>query len=526
MIEIDFNYRQQIIVIQANLNEIFKDIINKYLQKSLLDSNNIFFIANGKQLNPEEKIGEQINLIDKENKKVIILVEDIIEGSSIIQKLVKSKDIICPRCYEPCRIKTENFKISLFGCINNHKTILKIKDFFNSQNINISNINCEKCENRANSPKNEFYKCLTCNKNICSSCRSFHQSNHYIINYEQKNYICFNHQELFIKYCVQCNKNLCYLCEDEHEKHNQISFNEIKPNINERNCCLKLMDKEIKLFNNYIKEIIDKLNELIDTMNKYYEINNNIINNYNKKNRNYQILQNINQIKDNNEIYNILDNINKTSNAKDKLYKIIDLYNNINSEKEIKKEIIEESKKILNNNIINNINPNYKLNEMTIFYKIDKNEDEIKIFGSDFVNINENNCYLLIGDQQKKLCERYYLNKKEKNEIILKIKLIETNTITNMSNMFYYCTSLISLPDISEWDMINVTNMYSMFYNCCSLKLLPNISKWNTRNVTNMNYMFYNCCSLKSLPDISKWIINKKLKRNSMFISCNSKYIS
>ena len=104
MIEIDFNYRQQIIVIQANLNEIFKDIINKYLQKSLLDSNNIFFIANGKQLNPEEKIGEQINLIDKENKKVIILVEDIIEGSSIIQKLVKSKDIICPKCYEPCRI--------------------------------------------------------------------------------------------------------------------------------------------------------------------------------------------------------------------------------------------------------------------------------------------------------------------------------------------------------------------------------------------------------------------------------------
>ena len=69
MIEIDFNYRQQIIVIQANLNEIFKDIINKYLQKSLLDSNNIFFIANGKQLNPEEKIGEQINLIDKEKKK-------------------------------------------------------------------------------------------------------------------------------------------------------------------------------------------------------------------------------------------------------------------------------------------------------------------------------------------------------------------------------------------------------------------------------------------------------------------------
>ena len=47
-----------------------------------------------------------------------------------------------------------------------------------------------------------------------------------------------------------------------------------------------------------------------------------------------------------------------------------------------------------------------------------------------------------------------------------------------------------------------------MFYGCSSLISLPDISKWNTKNVTDMGYMFYECSSLKSLPDISKWKTN------------------
>ena len=30
------------------------------------------------------------------------------------------------------------------------------------------------------------------------------------------------------------------------------------------------------------------------------------------------------------------------------------------------------------------------------------------------------------------------------------------------------------------------------------------LSKWNTNNVKDMSYLFYNCSSLSSLPDISK----------------------
>ena len=57
----------------------------------------------------------------------------------------------------------------------------------------------------------------------------------------------------------------------------------------------------MELFNNNLKEIIKQLNDLIDSMNIYYEINNNILNNYEKQNRNYQKLKNIKEININNK---------------------------------------------------------------------------------------------------------------------------------------------------------------------------------------------------------------------------------
>ena len=65
--------------------------------------------------------------------------------------------------------------------------------------------------------------------------------------------------------------------------------------------------------------------------------------------------------------------------------------------------------------------------------------------------------------------------------------------------MFYKCSSLQSLPDISKWNTENVTNMNHMFYKCISLQSLPNISKWKTNNVTDMNQMFDGCDKLTSL---------------------------
>ena len=59
------------------------------------------------------------------------------------------------------------------------------------------------------------------------------------------------------------------------------------------------------------------------------------------------------------------------------------------------------------------------------------------------------------------------------------------------------------LNNIKENIFTNVTKMSYMFYGCSSLISLPDISNWNTSKVTNMSYMFYDCNSLLSLPDIS-----------------------
>jgi len=42
-----------------------------------------------------------------------------------------------------------------------------------------------------------------------------------------------------------------------------------------------------------------------------------------------------------------------------------------------------------------------------------------------------------------------------------------------MSFMFFYCSSLSSLPDLSKWDTKNVTDMSSMFDSCPKLKNQP-----------------------------------------------------
>ena len=83
----------------------------------------------------------------------------------------------------------------------------------------------------------------------------------------------------------------------------------------------------------------------------------------------------------------------------------------------------------------------------------------------------------------------------------LLIKLKYTNNVTNMEYMFYGCSSLSSLPDISKWNTNNVTNMGYMFDGCSSLSSLPDISKWNINNVTSMYEMFRGCKKELVIPE-------------------------
>ena len=157
-------------------------------------------------------------------------------------------------------------------------------------------------------------------------------------------------------------------------------------------------------------------------------------------------------------------------------------------------ELLKKKTKRKKDNDINN----NKINEIIIIYKIE-GKDEIKLFGEEFIENNKNNCKIIIENKEQNLVSYLKVNK---NQEILKIKLkiINTNNITNMSHMFCYCSSLSSLPDISKWITNNVTNMSCMFNNCSSLSSLPDISKWNISNIQRKRYMFDGCKEILMIP--------------------------
>lgn len=74
------------------------------------------------------------------------------------------------------------------------------------------------------------------------------------------------------------------------------------------------------------------------------------------------------------------------------------------------------------------------------------------------------------------------------------VPLFNTSGVTNMGSMFQGCTSLTTVPLFAT---SNVTDMSSMFRNCTSLTTVP---LFNTSNVTTMMSILYECSSLTSIP--------------------------
>ena len=498
MATISFIYNGDIIKIQSKFNEKMKDICNKFAIKNTVDINKIQFLYDGNQINFELTLNEQANSLDKQRKEMSVLVYD---NATIItdNSLIKSNEIICPKCFENCRIKFKDYRIQLYGCKNGHemKNIL-LNEFNNLQYINEANIICDICKNlnKSNAHNKQFFKCLTCNNNICPLCKSIHNKSHNIIDFNKKNYICNIHNDLFISYCNVCNVNLCYSCEEEHKNHNIIVYRDIFSNLNDIQKELNKFEKTIDNFKNIINDFINILNEVKENIDKFYKINYDIIKTFRIQDKNYQILQNINEVKNNIKM-NDIEKIIKENNI-NKFKYILNLYN-----------------KMKNNIILGS-------NEIIARYKLNENEKKIRIFGHNFVLNNKNNCSILYKNETYELTEYFDISNFEEIQDTIEIKLKGINNITNMSDMFNDCRNLIELPDIYMWNTINVTNMSFLFKNCSSLLTPPEISGWETENVTDMSYMFSGCSSLISLPDISKWNISNVTDIRAIFSNCFS----
>ena len=135
---------------------------------------------------------------------------------------------------------------------------------------------------------------------------------------------------------------------------------------------------------------------------------------------------------------------------------------------------------------------------------------------------------------------RYFDYYGNRNSIVAKLKYSDTSNGTNFSYMFYYCSNLLTIPNIDTSNGTNFSYMFrncrslhtvqgldtrngadfsSMFYQCRALTSVPNI---DTSNGTNFSYMFYDCTALTSVPKLNLSSIISSSNMNGMFISCKA----
>ena len=536
MAEVIFSLNGVQTKIKCEKEDLMKDIIKKFSIANATDTSNMLLLYKGNKIDPNATFYEQANEEDKSKNMINISC----------MKLYKKRNSI-----REVKIDSTNKRKSL---IFNPRISMKRPIHFATKTENIFDNSTE--NPNKNSIRYSFRKTIK-KVEINDKPPKIDQSaiNNNSLNFDKM----FNYNEFFRPY--SCHIDLT----NKSQNMGIADYNSTEINSFQRNTTQEIykndlaienrIEKDIKEFqtkfegfNNKIKEIINSLNQISENINLFYEVT-------------YDKMQNLELVeKDGDIILDIKDLVNNYEK----------FINNID-------KIIQNSKITNTQETFNKIMNSYKeSNKDIIKYKINEGENIVKIFGSNFVINNWDNCSILCEDKEYRLTENFDTRLYTQNNKVLEIKLkinrgikdlsfmfsdctslislskiitwntenvismkgmfsgctslkslpdlskIKTDNVKNMRGLFAGCESLLSIPDISQWNTENVTDMQYMFHNCSKLKTLPDISKWNTKNVIDMRFMFYNCSSLIALPDISKWNIKKVTSMQGIFEGCSS----
>ena len=223
-------------------------------------------------------------------------------------------------------------------------------------------------------------------------------------------------------------------------------------------------DGVIRLFGyNFVKQ--NKNNCKIIYNNKKYKLKeylNEIDNNYNHNINEIKLkLTGINNITDFTDMFHgciHLLSVSESENEKIKQRIYIDIFNDNNSNSSLFEE--QNSENINNRSI--NIDINYEFN------------DSFDLCYGSIISSLEN-----ISSISKEVNNYNSINS-DNNMDFIQVSSTNNNKIKCIILIFSGCFSLISIPNISKWDISNVTNMLGLFEVCIKLISLPDISKWNT----------------------------------------------
>ena len=233
MSQLEFIYKDNTIIIHVEPEETMEKSIDKFLSKCDESKDNLIFLYGGNKVKEESTFVEQANDIDKTRNKMSIIVVNYKEYERKINQK-KSRNIICPECYQNIRIKIDEQKISLYECRKGHSQEYKsLEEFEKTQYIDESKIICDDCkkQNKSESYMNKFYICCNCKINLCPLCQNKHDKSHDFIDYDIKNFYCDIHYDLYNLYCTDCRKDICTMCEKEHSNHKLVTYGSFMPDL-------------------------------------------------------------------------------------------------------------------------------------------------------------------------------------------------------------------------------------------------------------------------------------------------------
>ena len=297
------------------------------------------------------------------------------------------------------------------------------------------------------------------------------------------------------------------------QKNEDISNDSLRTFINLSNFAQFKKEKEV-LFLPFSAFEINAIKEVYGHDMTYYEIKLDYLDKYTDKLKsisNNKIIKNTNFGK---EFFG-LGLVNKTKIEYQTNKDLIDNY------EQFDKKFIENKQIIINNEYSKHIEK--KLNKDLIYYvkkeDIDEN-GEVQILGEhkkgeDFLKLNHDNSYLIINGKKEELCYKYKLK-----EGINRIEIILNEKVTNLRAIFKYCTSLIDISALENWDVKDITCLSCSFRGCTSLLDLSPLKNWKFSNLLDLNACFEGDNTLTDISALENWDVSKVTFMEGTFSHC------
>ena len=355
--------------------------------------------------------------------------QNLSENASVKSVTLIRKVFRCLDCYfiPLLQLKDNDTKVEI-NCLQGHKSELPLKDymvrgFYNS----LDRVKCSIC-GLMREPKMIFKLCEECNIIMCKDCVKEHNlknKRHHVITVRKMDIICCLHQLNFKFFCKKCNKNICDECLNNHRnnKHELICLSEINFNSKQIEEIREKIEEEkenlndvIDVFNENMINLQNKFNDIIKEKKQTIKYKNNVFESYELKDVNYQVINNLKQLKFDNKPFIAEPN-------SDELTTIIKLF-----------DYLTENNKAKNNKIAYNKNDikTYSIvKEKELF--INEQKKKSKLNSNSFSIIKEEELFINKKDDKKnknkiKLVKNYnFMIGKKENKIKYKNKMVKNN---------------------------------------------------------------------------------------------------